>query len=999
MNQPRRPGAPSTAPADVPKDGGQTKKGSIKAARQRLEAMMEAGEGMRREPPSGLPPLRPAASSQRGPFQGSTSALQPPGSPQWPLTNESSQEPPMDSPQKAQAPQRPPRPSYVPSILDPTKPRNFDDGFDDDDLPRQMPSPPPRPSPKSPLRKLSAAQQALRASAQTGSTLEPNRAYWEDDFSSPTSTSPYLSPNPSRPLTTSSQSTTSSLGSIPDFPPAPAVPPVPQQPPSIQPSPRRSPALGPPPSARRGPLSYYSQTSYVSPIVEETESKSRSSYASSTAIPSSAAQDFYIEDGSESQSDVDGPYTGDQRRRVKINNAETQAGLVRQASLGKRGRPALTTIRSGDNLRSDRDLLPSQRSPPLTPKESRFPKPRVAEYSTAATLGAAAAGLDAPTSVGTQAQRALSPSQGGTASVTPTSDPLSTGTGFIDGPSSASEDENGDPLERELEARDGGRPDSSTEPNWANEKMPADQRSMTGLEGQRSPVSPVDPRIAKILGGLERGGALAPEARENLTSPKPQGNLGDRVGAKRPPRLNVDAVKEAESRGSLSSLPELIRRATKLASNLERGKTASRLGMDFWELGSAEKGRNTPPSGRNRRSGSSLTDMLSAFPPPALGTPPPGSARSPNNPFRSPSNLNTSQTAEDQRNTPPPQKRRRRCCGMPLWVFILIMVALVLLVAAAIIVPIALIVLPRQNGGKAQPGSIQACQQELQCQNGGTNVIVSGSCKCLCINGFTGPTCQTQTQDPGCTSSNIPGTAPGATIGSAIPRLIQAADANFSIPLDSQQILPLFTAANFSCSSENALVTFNGNDQKRSLDAASEHDPIIVKPFTSTSDIVVSAIHYSSIQTAHPSLPRRQVYTSNGIVFESGTPGSTPSSTLDVSVDPSRTRTTSSANPSSVSESSSAGASATASPPGSTGNPTESAMTDFARVAVLFVLQNTTQTNAATTASDSFAEFFNSDMTQQAEGQGNVSLGNGFSANLTSGILVLPDGIRIGGKL
>ncbi|KAI9708730.1 MAG: hypothetical protein M1820_003685 [Bogoriella megaspora] len=993
MNQPRRPGAPSAAPEDGFRDGEQTKKGSIKAARERLQAMMEGGEGFRREPPPGFPPSRPVPSAQpsRGPFQGQAAIPNSPGSPQWPLSNNPKPESPMGSPQRSQAPQRPPRPSYVPSILDPTKPRDVY-GYADDELPLQIPTSPPRIGPKSPQRQL-PLRQVPRASAQTASTAEPLRAYWEDDFSSPTSSS-YLSPNPSRPVTTSSQSTSSSLGSIPDFPQAPAVPPVPQQPPPSQPPPRRSPALGPPPSARRGPTSYYSQTSYVSPIVEESETKSRSSYASSTAMPSSAAQDFYLDEGSESQSDVDGPF-GDERRR--IGNAEGQPVLVRQASLGKRGRPALTTIKSGDDLRNDarndRDLLPSQRSPDATPKQSRFPKPRAAEYSTAATLGAAAGSLEAPTRVGAPGSGATTPRRDGQSSVSPMSDPLSTGTGYLEG---SSDEEQGNPLERELATRGSGRPDSSTEPNWGNEKIPVDIRSsVVNLDElrspQKSPVSPVDPRIQRILGGLEMGGALDPETREKLASPKPQGNLGDRVGARRPPRLNVDAVKEAETRGSLSSLPELIRRATRLASNLERGKTASRLGMDFWELGNANKGRGTPPSGeRNRRSGSSLTDMLSAFPPPGLATPPLGSARSPNNPFRSPSNLNISQTMGDNEETPSQQKRRRRCCGMPLWVFILIMIALVLLIAAAIIVPIALIVLPKKDNS-APAGSIQACQQQLTCQNGGTNVISAGACRCLCVNGFTGSTCQNQTSDPGCVSSDVNGAASNATIGSAIPRLIQDAQNNFSVPLNAQQILPLFTAADFSCSSENALVTFNGLFQ-RSLDVNAEQEAFhekLISELPSTTAF--------SIQTAPPSLHARQVYTSDGIALEGGTPGGspggTPTSTLDISVSPSST-TAPSAQPDTTS-------SATSSSPSASGSsaPSESRQMDFARVAVLFILQNTTQLDSATTASDNLASFFNGNSEQQSQAQNNVSLGSGFSADLSKGVVILPDGIRIGGKL
>jgi hypothetical protein len=86
-----------------------------------------------------------------------------------------------------------------------------------------------------------------------------------------------------------------------------------------------------------------------------------------------------------------------------------------------------------------------------------------------------------------------------------------------------------------------------------------------------------------------------------------RGTLADRVGSKRPPRLNVDAVREAEARGSMTSLPDLIRRATRLAANLDRGKTASRLGWDWINTGEGEK---------HRKSGGGLSGILSAFPPP-----------------------------------------------------------------------------------------------------------------------------------------------------------------------------------------------------------------------------------------------------------------------------------------------------------------------------------------------------------------------------------------------
>lgn len=59
-----------------------------------------------------------------------------------------------------------------------------------------------------------------------------------------------------------------------------------------------------------------------------------------------------------------------------------------------------------------------------------------------------------------------------------------------------------------------------------------------------------------------------PKAAPMMSDKRPEG--------RRPPRLDIDAVRDAETRGSLSSLSDLIRRATKLASNLDRGRTASR---------------------------------------------------------------------------------------------------------------------------------------------------------------------------------------------------------------------------------------------------------------------------------------------------------------------------------------------------------------------------------------------------------------------------------------
>lgn len=62
----------------------------------------------------------------------------------------------------------------------------------------------------------------------------------------------------------------------------------------------------------------------------------------------------------------------------------------------------------------------------------------------------------------------------------------------------------------------------------------------------------------------------------------------------KPPRLNLDSVRDAEARGSLTSLPDLIRRATKLAAVLERGRPSSQA----WGARGSMFDRSKPPTSR-----------------------------------------------------------------------------------------------------------------------------------------------------------------------------------------------------------------------------------------------------------------------------------------------------------------------------------------------------------------------------------------------------------------
>ncbi|KAL8874013.1 MAG: hypothetical protein Q9174_000609 [Haloplaca sp. 1 TL-2023] len=447
------------------------------------------------------------------------------------------------------------------------------------------------------------------------------------------------------------------------------------------------------------------------------------------------------------------------------------------------------------------------------------------------------------------------------------------------------------------------------------------------LSGTASPTSPVDPRVAKILGGLEKGGALSTAG----TTPRAStaGSMSDK-GGKRPPRLKLDAVKESEPRGSATSLPELIRRATRLASNLDRGKTASRIGM--LEMLEKEKEKSRQPS----RSGS-ISDMLAAFPSPSLATPTlgRGSPRFPHSP-RSRSHLNRDFTVTPDQSEYSRQKGRR-CCGLPIWAFILLCIILLLLIAAAIIIPITLIVLPRQNSSSSSDG-VAGCRDSFPCANRGTSVLEAGSCRCICMNGFTGSACGTPA-DSGCTvrtieTGNESSTVyENATVGTSIGRLLAAGDLNYSIPLDPSIVLSRFSAQNLTCTSENALVTFNGKPQRRKRDGTLEGRQLKLEELLYRRNPTPVAA-----QLANRASPEQAAVTSNGLVYAA--PSNDASSSEDVSPAspspssssrPSPSPKTPSSPPSSTSDSTNSSSSTT--------RPLTSNILDFARTAVLFILQ------------------------------------------------------------
>lgn len=348
--------------------------------------------------------------------------------------------------------------------------------------------------------------------------------YQEEEITSPSVTSPMT--QSSRP------STISSVGTIPDFPvPMPPPPPGP---------PRRSANLGPPPSSRRGAPSYYSQASYVSPIPEESPrtQPSHGSYASSAAIPTSWGsdspgsqyddEDEYEKYGGDRGFGNDIIEEGRESRESNLDDSDDR-GLIRSASLGKRAKPSMITTKSSEKVE------PQQRPAPQPQQKSKLERMGVFEGGMAGVATGAAM-----TAGGTRdgQRETVWPMIGNPDS------PLAGGTGLIDKSTSSSENE-----------------------------VPQVAKAVTTEMAE--PV-PSGPGATALLGAYNAASSLQPPGTTPTRTPSPGFNRLSAI--RRPPRLDIDAVRDAEARGSLTSLPDLIRRATRLAAMMDRGKRpASRL--------------------------------------------------------------------------------------------------------------------------------------------------------------------------------------------------------------------------------------------------------------------------------------------------------------------------------------------------------------------------------------------------------------------------------------
>lgn len=462
-------------------------KGSVRRAREMLESGRRPRVQAHPRPQPGLqrpPPYR----------------VDPAHMTQWPLPGSGAMPPQQVDPQgrlfvpRGPPPQRPPRPDAPsPSVY---SERSVSDAEPSPlHLGRSVPSfsqprppqqpPPPRPVIRVPIppRPTSDADSTPRVSVATDELLRRSAA------------------------------STASIPSIPDFP-APTLP-LPAEDNNVPKHvPRRPPNnLAPPPHTSR---SFINRRSSVSPIPEEiSESPTvpRSAYPSSRAVVPSWSS-------AQAESEILGTYldadSGEDSSESRPSGEDHGPTLVRQASLGKRGKPSLRTIQRAT-------------TESLAPPAGNHPKD------------------------------IQQPSSGAESSGAPQQKDVSGGSKDNRGSASSSST-------------------ASSHFDW--EKAPV-------VVNIGRPERHDSPALEK-----EMGGAL-PLAAPTMSDKRP--------GGRRPPRLNMDAVRDAEARGSLTSLPDLIRRATKLATNLEHGRTASR--NDLLNMGGSKnphgKSPQTPQTYRN----------------------------------------------------------------------------------------------------------------------------------------------------------------------------------------------------------------------------------------------------------------------------------------------------------------------------------------------------------------------------------------------------------------
>ncbi|KAJ5124719.1 uncharacterized protein N7515_008544 [Penicillium bovifimosum] len=409
---------------------------------------------------------------------------------------------------------------------------------------------------------------------------------------------------------------------------------------------------------------------------------------------------------------------------------------------------------------------------------------------------------------------------------------------------------------------------------------------------------------------LEAFGAL-PRAAPTLSNTRP--------GGRKPPALNMHALRDAEARGSLSSLSDLIRRATKLASNLDRGKTASRE-VEF------RGGMGT------RRNSGSLSDILASFPPPGWATPEGG--RSSWSIFFGRSNLRNVEPLGSDADEKDAPRRRKTCCGIPRKLFVLLCILLFIIVILAVLLPVFLIAVPREKASAS-------CAQRNPCENGGVSVSGGTECSCVCSDGYTGSRC-TVAGDDSCTTALIKNGS-NATMGSALPTLFDESEKIYNIALDPVTIMAIFSMNNVSCKTENALVSFS--DVKTDDTSKSRRSAPLADTSVSEDSIALNASPSVTGVPTPATVAARAEATENGILYED------PESSKSATATSIPTRIPSATGTSAMSLSSPAEAQVS----NSTGVPEK--VVGFSRIAVLYILQKTGSLDSAMSSEDAIQEY------------------------------------------
>lgn len=342
---------------------------------------------------------------------------------------------------------------------------------------------------------------------------------------------------------TSRESEASSTGTIPEFPaPMPAT---------MKPS-----GLGPPPSARRGPPGLYSGNLAVTPITEET-----ARVQAFDPTTSYLADKTPEESGRREQSPTffDAGMSDD-------DDAHIEQGIVRSASMGRRRKP---TMVSHQNRNSDK-----------TQEGGVLGKTR-------ALMGAgliAGAGANSPVASKSQLAQAI---QAGQQKEQPPPiptivHPAYRGKEKPQWPTFGGEDSPIENKELDLMSSDSGSTLATPTPGEHEMKKLAPVAVAAGARHLTPSPGAQSFRNSGLGPGKEKDGLTAlGEIQYNRHS-----------AIRRPPKLNLNAVRDAEARGSLTSLPDLIRRATKLASMMNEGKRpASRLNnLNDFPMEHSEKG-------------------------------------------------------------------------------------------------------------------------------------------------------------------------------------------------------------------------------------------------------------------------------------------------------------------------------------------------------------------------------------------------------------------------